>query len=167
MHFFEIKAHEQHQVLISVVEDAEAVIGLLQAMEGFRGGEGAGAAAAAQAALKKLQAEALAKPEDQVIRAAILRAEAEAIAASSQAQEEESRNGFEFLRFIVRELVMNQYGLCVRIISKFYGKSVEELERDCDVFELLEMGIAIVTHEKVLRFFPQLRRLARLTQSDT
>ena len=154
MYFFEVKAHKQRQVLLDVLEDAEAVIDLLQTLDSMRfGGEKGKAATAAQVALQRAKAEALIKADDAEAQAAVKIAEANAVAAVIESQDEQTQNGLNAIKYVLREILTKQYDLVVRVIAKFYGTTPEKLEEENDIFDLVEMALKIAANEKVQLFF--------------
>jgi len=166
MTFFGLKAHKQRNILLEILPDAEAIIELMRDIyKKQSGGEKAKAARAAR--LNALQAEQLARNGDEAAINASTIASAESIAAMEAANDEAIENGFDFIGDIMRKVLNSEYDRAIRVLALLYGTTTEKLEEENDLFDLVDKGIEVITNEKILRFFPQLRRLATEMQADT
>lgn|GEM_PF-5387783 len=166
MKFFEMKANKQYKILLGILPDAEAVINLLQEINKVQS-RGEKAKKAREARLYALQAMQLARDGDESAKKAAEIANEEMLIALEDANNEASESGFVFLKDMLKKLFETEYDRAVKIVALFNDTTPEELQDSCDIFEIIDMGISIITHEKILRFFPQLRQLAFTTPSDT
>jgi len=167
MHFFDIKGDAQHRILLEVLPDVEEILELFIEVSNRKDFAELKAAREAEIARKKAEALAKAKPEDAELASAVTIAEAEALKLFQAAADVEAVRGIELSKYFINELLKTKYELAKRVIAAFYGVTSETLAEDNDIFDMLDMALAIISHEKVLRFFPQLRRWAAKMQPVT
>jgi len=165
MEFFNWNAKKQREALLAILPDANAIIDLMKKIYAAQsGGEKAKKARAAR--LNVMNAETLALNGDEAAVRAAEKARVEAVMALEEANEETTEKGFAFLQEIVSLVLNAEYDRALRVLAVLDGTTVDEIEESNDIFGLIDKGIGVITNEKILRFFPQLRRLATETQSD-
>jgi len=165
MYFFEVKAHQQHQVLLKVMPDVEPIIDFVGHIMGQLTSDEAEAVRALQVKLRQADALVLAEPDNAEYKSAVARAEADVLEAQRVLKKRNKDVGYAWVMPAINDLLTSKFELVVRVLSAFYNMEPEEFGAKYDIFEMVDAGRALITNEKILRFFPQLRRLVSTTPS--
>ena len=78
--------------------------------------------------------------------------------------EEAMDKGLEIIKEFIDMLLVRRYEGIVKILSALYDIPVKKLE-DKEVGQIVDMIMETLSDESLARFFPQLRLLARKTES--
>jgi len=166
MHFFEVKLKKQRAILLEIMPELNAVLDVVEWLEKTRsGGEKAKAAKTARLAAIKAEAAAISGDNEAKAQAEILKVEA--LEAVDAAETEALESGFKIIRESIDILLNKQYNGIVKIIATLYGTTPEKLEEEKSLFDLTDMVYETLANEKLMSFFPQLRRLNLRMESGT
>jgi len=157
---------KQRTIILRIIPHIKSVLGVLKYVEQKRtGGEKAKAAKAARLAAG-IAAEAALKGDNEA-KAEAKRLVFEATEAMDVAEQEAAENGIDLITDILVQVLDKENESIMVIISSLYGMTPETLENDYGLLEIIEMIQETITNEKLLRFFPQLKRLAKEMPLDT
>ncbi|MCL2572576.1 MAG: hypothetical protein FWE11_09255 [Defluviitaleaceae bacterium] len=79
-------------------------------------------------------------------------------------EEATADRGIEVIKQFLDMLLVRRYDGIVKILATIYEIPPKELEEK-EVGEIMDMGMATLADEALVRFFPQFGQLARRTQS--
>jgi len=166
MYFLDCKLKRQREILLTITPHIKALLAVVKWVEQKRtGGEKAKAAKAARLAASIAMENAVGGSDEAKEESKKLQLEASE--ALEEAEQEAAQNGVDLISEIIDVALVEQYDGVLKILAGLYGTTPEALEEEKGIFEIVDMIQETLSSEVLVRFFPQLKRLAREPQSAT
>jgi len=73
--------------------------------------------------------------------------------------------GLEVVNDVINIILVNRYDSIVNILAALDATTAKKLKSEKSIFDLGDMILDALSNERLMRFFPQLRLLAKRTQS--